>query len=345
MPNLYFFIDSTATPLGYTRVTGYNGRYLKATKTPAEGATTGGSATHTHTTSGASVANSANVTDYTSSSIDTTYTPLRSHNHAAGTFTVGSANNDPSFYELELITIDMDTWERTHRTFPVGSILASQSTVAGIELARFTAADSKYIKLGTAGTTGGSSVHTHTATSTVASGNGGTSVYYAVGSDELMWRNNAHTHTTSDTSSSTTSLPASVATRLYQIASMVKHSTGGLIAFTDGTPSANWTVVDWDGYHLVSANSDATKTGNNNSTHSLSGTTSLDEGRFAAGVDVVTGSAFMFGAAPQFHAHTYSATLANADMSPQYVKLVPIVLNSTLYAATGGRGGQIVGLW
>jgi hypothetical protein len=344
MPNLYFLIDSTATPLGYTRVTGYNGSYLKATKTPAEGATTGGSATHTHTTSGASVANA--VTDQVNSNAPNNYyVILQAHNHSTGTFTVGSANNDPSYYELELITIDMDTWERTHRTFPVGSILASQSTVAGIELARFTAADSKYIKLGTAGTTGGSSVHTHTATSTVASGNGGTSVHYCMGSDYFMWRNTAHTHTTSDSSSSTTSLPASVATRLYQIASMVKHSTGGLIAFTDGTPSDNWTIVDWDGYHLVSANSNATTTGSNNSTHSLSGTTSLDEGHFAATVDVVTGDAYKFYAAPQFHAHTYSATLANADMSPPYVKLVPIVLNSTLYAATGGRGGQIVGLW
>jgi hypothetical protein len=343
MPNLYLFIDGSPTPSGYTRVTTQNERYIRATKTPAEGATTGGSATHTHTTSGASVANNIITQPKKSEAYPTVdKSPLKIHNHSPGTFTVANANNDPSFYDLEMITIDMTTWETSYRTFPVGSILASAAAVNSPEVARFAAADSKYIRLGTAGTTGGNATHTHSATSTLASGNGSSSSTFHLGSGFNIYRNDAHTHTTSDTSSSTTSLPMSVATRLYQVASYVKYSTGGLIAFTDGTPSANWSIVDWDGCHLVSANSDATISGSNSSTHSLSGTSSSYTGVV---LNTVSIGSSPVNTTSLNHTHTYSATLANADMSPLYLKLVPIVLNSTLYAATGGRGGQVVGLW
>jgi hypothetical protein len=342
MPNLYLFIDGSPTPSGYTRVTTQNGRYIRATKTPAEGATTGGSATHTHTTSNLATANSATV-HYFVDSGSYALTCSARHNHTLNTPTVATANSDPTFYDLEMITIDMDTWESTYRTFPVGSILASAAAVSSPEVARFAAADSKYIRLGTAGTTGGNSTHTHAVTSTLASGNGThTGNYVTAGTGQRTYKNTAHTHTTSDTSTSANSLPMSIATRLYQIATKVKYSTGGLIAFTDGTPSANWSIVDWDGCHLVSANSDATISGSNNNSHTLSGTSSS----YTAGTEpYLANRIYDLYVTGLSHNHTYTATLASADMSPSYLKLVPIVLNSTLYAATGGRGGQIVGLW
>lgn len=329
MTYYYFLFDGTGgTPTGYTAITAYDGKYLRFSNSYAGFGSTGGSATHTHTTSSASVGTCGTYSDKQQSGSGAAI--QQAHSHSAPTSYGGlSANNAPSYYTLQLIRIDMTTWENSYKKFPIGSILLASSTLSGFtELSRFTSADGKLIKLGTAGSTGGSATHTHTLTGTLQNN---TSTYNSnTSSDYPAYPTlaDSHNHTVSITTPSVDIMPIRIQTRMYKVLSKAYRAAAGCIAFADGNPSANWELVDWNGYFLQSVDSDVVTTGSSTHAHSsLSGTSSGHNPGTVAAKD-----ANAINTANRPHYHSFSINMDSIAHTPEYVDLVPIRLKNTLLA-------------
>lgn len=325
MTNLMAFWSGGTPPSPWQKVTTWDGKYLRFGNTYSQHGTTGGSATHYHTTTNWSVGNNSTSSQYTEIG---SVSKLKAHTHAApASPTVASANNDPLYYTLELIYMDLAEWESSERRFPQGTIVLSDAVISWSPVARFTSADGKLIKLGTAGSTGGSNTASHTVTGNLQDNSSGVSL------DNFMqqWsapNNVSHGHAISATSSAKTTLPKHVRTRLYRFTETSDRAEAGIICFVDNTPTAKWTLIDWSDCFLYSSDGNPNTQGV--STHNHTGVSCTSSGYTA------TASAVIYGensAAVAANPHTHNVTfdLATANHEPPFVNLVPVKLTTTLY--------------
>ncbi len=329
MSNVYCFWKGGTAPSPWAKKTYWDGSYVKLSNTQANHGVTGGAGNHTHNGSSNWSISSCNYGgDVATSGGTSMMTP---HTHPApSSVTVSSSNNDPSYYTLELIYTDYDTWENTDRTLPAGAVILSQSafnTSDWTQISRFTAADGRLIKLGTAGSTGGRDEHTHDVTATLGSGGSYTGVLAPnMGS---VTNYVAHTHTISVTTASKNHWPRHVKTRLYQVDTTTDKTMAGAILFFDQTPSSNWELASssFNGCFLCSNDESVTVYGTNTHDHlSISGTSSS----YSAGTFSCFRSAPDVQGAVNPHSHTFSFNLNSASHEPQYVYLVPYRLKNTL---------------
>ncbi len=245
------------------------------------------------------------------------------HTHTL-TFTITAANNNPSYYQYEVIYCDLTTWETTDRTLPAGAVVLSDTSLSWSALTRETAPDSKLIKLGTFGSTGGQDNHNHPVSVSLASTNPSVSGipysdYSSVGSAN-------HSHTGSLTTSDKSIKPARIQTRLYSVTQATDRIEAGVIAFVDGTPSSNWTVLSWNDNFIESANQNAVATGVSSHDHINLSLTSSTYTKSTSSTGGMNNSV-----ACNNHTHNVTFSLDSQAHLPPYVYLYPVKLNTTLY--------------
>jgi hypothetical protein len=352
MTNIYILAVGGTPPSPWTRQTAYDGRFVKFTGTPAGHGTTAGSSTHTHTINSLAVtANPGYVVYFDWYHLVTNrWSPAHTHGYTNVAFS--SASNLPPYYSMSLWYMDMATWETAERRFPANAILISNTAISSDQLSRHTDSDGRLIVLGDAGGTGGTTTHTHALTF-------GTSDYQTVGlvfDPTLPQSDNVETYQVigdtricdltqiihnhgnqSITSSTGSNVPYNIATRLYQAYSQTTRADAGVICFTDGTPSANWTVLTgWAGFFLAGANQNANGSGNSTHGHTASGNTatyainSYYTFRKAWSANHSFWSPALMGDATA-HYHNVTSTIADATTEPVNVYLAPMILNNTLY--------------
>ncbi len=245
------------------------------------------------------------------------------HTHTLS-FSVGSSDNDPSFYQYEVIFCDLTTWETSERRLPAGAVILSSTSLSWAALTKESACDGRLIKLGTFGVTGGRENHNHSVSVTLNSTS--PSVAGIPYSDYSAIPNASHSHTGSQTTPDKTTKPARVQTRLYSVSSTTDRVEAGVIAFVDGTPSANWTPVNWNDYFLESVNQNASTTGTSTHDHTGLSITSSTYTRSAGSTGGMSSNT-----ACDNHYHNVSYSLDSQSFLPPYVLLYPVQLNTTLY--------------
>lgn len=326
MSNVYCFWKGGTPPAPWAKRTYWDGSYVKLSNNIGNHGVTGGASNHIHPGSTSwSISTCGAGGDVVTSGSSQMMTP---HTHLApSSVNVSSANNDPSYYTLELIYADYDSWETTDRTLPQGAVILSQATITGwSSISRFTAADNRLIKLGTAGSAGGRDEHTHTVSGTLPSGGSSTGV--VTPNMRTVTKYLAHTHTFSVTTAAKSIWPRHVKTRLYQVDFATDRVAEGTILFFDGTPSSNWEAATSTFNDCFLCSNDENPTVYGTSTHdhiSITGTSSsYNPGTISpfGGLDVQ--------GAVNPHSHTFSFALTSANHEPEYVYLVPYRLKNTL---------------
>ena len=325
--NVYCFWKGGTVPSPWSRKTYWDGRYVKLSTGSGDHGTTGGNGSHTHTgTTNWSIGNCSSGGDVVTSG-GTGMMDLHTHS-SPSSVTVSSANNTPTYYTLELIYTDYDTWENTDRTLPAGAVILSQAAISGwTGVSRFSSADGKLIKLGTAGSTGGSLEHTHDVSGTLPSG--GASLGVLCSSLGTVAKYLSHTHTFSITTAGKSIWPKHVKTRLYEVTTTTDRIVEGAILFFDSTPSGNWEAATstFQDCFLCPNDESPTQYGTNTHTHtSLTGTSSS----YNSGNINPFRSAPEVQGAVQPHTHSFSFELTSANHEPEYVYLAAYRLKTTL---------------
>ena len=316
MPNIYVFWSGSGDPPSpWVKVTTYDGRYVRCDSNASNALGTGGSSSHTHSASGSTSYASRNASSYNS-----TY-GITGHSHTVSNVSVSTVNNDPSYYTLSLIRMDLTTW-REIRSFPQGAIVASYSSINTGQYTDwevFTSANGYLIKLGSPGSAGGGSSHNHSVSGSLS---GGSSYLSDGGSGTTIAGGGSHTHTYSGNSNDGTLLPYSVYTRFYRAKNDVIYTPVNVVCFFDGAPTSEWTVITgWNDAILGANDTNPATSGSNTHTHSYSGTSSS----YGGSLSNKTGNSTFV---PPSHTHTITITLDSASHVPPYVNLIPAYLNT-----------------
>lgn len=346
MTNLIIGWLGGTPPSPWQKLTDYDGEYLRCTATAVQAKTTGGNSTHTHAIINFSVGNCGSQNhDCDVEGICENCGTVH-NNHSLGSNSVSSVANDPPYFTFELIYMDLATWEASERRFPEGAILLSDIIQSWGSLSRHSDSDGKLWKIGTAGTSGGTSTRAHTIS--IALGSGGNGINAGVYYDpewptEVRTAADAiHSHPSADsTSGNHSTLPKRVQLRFYRVTELTDRALAGVICFADGTPSAYWNIVDYADCFLQGADSNAAITGS--STHGENGL-SKTSGSFG-GLHECWSRGFQVAGQAHPHNHPMYFDLQSANHEPPYVNLVPVKLNTTLYHAVPRSRAQVVGLW
>jgi len=323
MTNIYVFYKGNTAPSGWTRTTTYDGKYARCGSTHG---TTSGNATHTHTLSSYTVGTCGVRTIYTGM----VNFAVAHADHSLSLSSCGTENNDPPYYTLSLIYMDESTFVNSTKAFPADVIVASRASISHSNFTRETALDSKFIKLGDYGSTGGRTATTagHSCSFTLGSYTPGS----VQSSDPFVgslgsWKSAAHTHTCSGTSNTATTLPKKVATRLYRTTATTSSIPVDIVCFFDGTPSSIWTSLasSWAGCCIYGADSNPTIDGSDTHTHNNLSMTSS-----AGGTNNAADTVQVVDACISAHTHSVSATLSSGNHLPPSVDLVPYYLNTQI---------------
>lgn len=289
--------------------------------------TTVGAATHTHTSSNFY----CGYGDYVSA-CSNDYTRMAAHQHGSPSWSIGSADNLPPGYGLDIIYVSLDTWENSVRCFPAGAVVVSANVLAtGSKFARFSSADGKFIYNAAPGTSVGStSTHSHSLSGTSGSaGSSGNPTTYRWSPRSYAAEVGSHTHTMSATSTSIYKEPAYIQTRLYEALQETDDALKDVVVFLDGAPSANWEVLtSWNGKSLKAGNVDPTFGGSDTHGHTYSGTSSS---RSVYGDYSSSDSGSVTAAT---HDHSFSGDLADASNIPSSIQLTPYKLLHTILKNT-----------
>ena len=183
------FDDST--PTGWTRFSALDGKFPLGSDTYGD---TGGSATHSHDTSGGYTTSTVSGDEYKDSNSSNT---AEAHNHTSQDGSTDAAGSLPPYLEMVFASVDSDG------TGEEGSILIVNA-MPPLGWSRFTDLDEAFPRGASSyGSTGGGSSHTHEVTITT----GGPSATGGSGAIGLSTSTASHTHTCTDTTDSGANLP------------------------------------------------------------------------------------------------------------------------------------------
>lgn len=340
MTNLYVFWRKVADPPSpWTRLTRTN-QYLRFNGTPGNHWTQTGATTHTHPSASINVGNSVHSGENESHDESPNDSVMGTHIHPVAEYSIeNSNNNNPPGWGLDIIYMDLITWESSVRSFPEGSIIMSNGVLVDASLERYSAADGRYIVHTTPETTMGTSTpQSHTVSGSLVAAGGGSDV--ALTSN---WDGDAacgHEHTFSFASEAKYVEPRNLVTRLYHALQNTSRAVAGSVVFVDGSVGANWEILTgWAGGNLKAGNSDPTLSGSDTHEHSLSGNSSIYDGpnRF------VTISPYLV-SVWDYHYHPIAGSLAAASHVPSSRLIVPARLVKNL-SKQRTSAPQIIGLW
>lgn len=253
------------------------------------------------------------------------------HTHTTSV-SIGSANNDPPYYTLSLIRIDASVWLSSVRSLPPNAVVASDRAISWNELSRFTPADNRLVKLGSPGSTGGSSTHNHSFSGTLAAYKSCNTPYGYTDEPETVDYAYcmSHSHTISGSLSSADLTPSYVRTRLYQVTTQTIKVPAGVVCFFDGTPPAPFSVITgWDNRILSSGDVNPTTGGADSHNHGSVGV-------YSTYYDLYTYDSYVYcgnepwSSVPN-HRHYVSFSVSSSDHTPPYVYLVPAYLTQDVW--------------
>jgi hypothetical protein len=239
--HLIVFWDSGAIPSGWSCVScdSSDDFYQRFFRGNDSYGATGGSDTHSHTVTSASIAAASGTTVEQSGGA----TPVSSGGHTHPTFTptIGDASNIPQFRQLQIIRADTSG---VPVNLPAGAIAMFDNTVP-VGWTRYAAQDGNYIRgENTIATTGGSNTHTHSITGTIGAGVGVGSARTTGGT--VSSANDGHTHNVSGSSNSGSNEPPYIETVLGKL-----NSTNpvplNIITIWDGPIPGSWTNISATG--------------------------------------------------------------------------------------------------
>jgi len=341
MTNLYVFWRKVADPPSpWTRLTRTN-QYLRFNGTPGNHWTRTGATTHTHPSASINVGNSVHggemVTRLTPTNNDSI---MGMHNHPVAGYSIeNSNNNNPPGWGLDIIYMDLATWESSVRSFPEGTIIMSNGVLTDASLERYSSADGKYIVHTTPETTVGTTTpQNHTVSGSLSEVQG---VVFSDGSFAQLVGDRAlhHSHTFSFASEAKYVEPRNLVTRLYHALQNTSRAVAGSVVFVDGSVSANWEILTgWAGGNLKAGNSDPTLSGSDTHEQSLSGNSSTYNGPNAF-------SDLHYDRCWDYHYHPIAGSLAAASHVPLSRYIVPARLLNTIRKITFyNNTPQIIGL-
>lgn len=339
-----FWKESADPPSPWTRLT-RQGRYVRFTDSVAYHLATTGAASHYHgnTMSSCSIGN-CNSTPGTTY-WDDIYDPPANHNHPCPSWSISSNDNNPAWYGLDIIYMNLATWEAYEKRFPDGAVVLSSQVLSDLGyMSRFTAADGKYIVNTTPTATGGVTENKQHYCQGRTGNGGSTKNGYNGSTDLTTYTPISHPHDIAAWSSANTNEPRNLTTRLYEILALTISAKTGTVVFCDGTPGANWEIQSgWTTANLKSGDSNPTLSGSDSHSQSISGNTGSGVGLSAVYTRYNAGSGY--NNTPDInHVHSVSATLATESHVPQSSLLVPMKLLNDLWHGTAQRGAQLIGL-
>ncbi|MFH1207749.1 MAG: helix-turn-helix domain-containing protein [Patescibacteria group bacterium] len=316
---MYLLATSGTDPDGWTNQTTYDGASARFLRGAATYGGTGGATTHTPTVTGATAGATTSGLAHTCVSRCNARASY-AHTHTTTAPTAGSANNDPAYHSFYLWKSDA----QNPTTIPQNTFLFSSASQSG-SWTRFSAADSRLVKLTNSHTTGGSDTHTHAMTSwgSLAAAVGTANVALVLVTAPPSYAAASHTHTAPANSNSTsaTSVPPYVQTMIYQQTNATPQPIPqNVIGMFDADPGTGWDVIsDASPYlnNFVQGYSTESGTGGS-ATHddtatATSGAIATSEANFTSGTDI----------AQDDHTHTVTATItAGSDHTPPYVNFV-----------------------
>lgn len=345
MTNLYVFWKKvTDPPSPWTRLTRTN-QYLRFSDTLGDHWTQVGAATHTHPTvsgfavdtsvhSGPGVAN-------TGSGPDDIQGPH--NNHAApGSYSISNNNNNPAGLGLDIIYVDLATWEAEIRSFPEGAVIMSNGALVDAALSRYGDADGKYIYHGEPEVAVGTATpQSHTVAGTLGSASGVSYTTAGMSVNNVGDRSLGHNHTFSLASEAKYVEPRNLVTRLYEATRKTSRAVAGAVVFVDGSVGVNWEILTtWAGGNLKGGDSDPTLSGSDTHPQTFSGNSSVYDGpdafdnRYSPSIAV-----------NDSHYHPLSGTLDAASHIPSSRLIVPARLLTTVYKKRRFGAPQAIGLW
>lgn len=346
MTNLYVFWRlATDPPTPWTRLTRTN-QYIRFDASTVNHWSQVGATTHVHPsvsgfTVGTSV-HSGQVNNVSAHSLQYDDIMRQHSNHAAPeSYSIGSANNAPAGLGLDIIYIDLTTWETQIRSFPAGAVIMSNGALVDAPLSRYGAADGKFIYHGTPEVAvGGTDPHTNTVAGTLGNANG---VSYVTAHSELPYagvdRTLTHNHTVDLASEAKYVEPRNLVTRLYEALQETSRALAGTVVFVDGSVGAKWEILTgWAGGSLKGGDSDPTLSGSDTHDQTFSGNSSTYNG---ANAFRLAGSQTGYDS----HYHPVSGTLDAANHVPSSRLIVPARLLTTVYRSRKVAGPQVIGLW
>ena len=341
MTNLYVFWRKTSDPPSpWTRLTRTN-RYLRFDSNTSNHWVSIGSSTHKHSTSDGQIGNSVHNSPHLVSNYYKDYHVLTTHTHSLMNISTTNGNNNPIGFGLDIIYMDMATWESSIRSFPEGTILMSNGVLVDANLERYTLAEGKFIVHTTPETVVGTTTpHGHTISGSTGFADGATGALAGYGTDGRDMAT-SHTHDFSFVSEAKYVEPKKLLTRLYKVLATTSQAIAGTVVFVDGSVSENWEILtDWAGGSLHAYNCNPTLSGSDTHDQTFSGNSSEYNGpnRFNY-------QTYLNQTAYDSHYHTISGTLASASHVPLSRYIVPARLLNTLRKIKSyNNTPQIIGL-
>lgn len=323
-----FWRKVTDPPSPWTRLTRTN-QYLRFNGTPANHWSQTGATTHAHPSASINVGNSVHGGEHGTvlNPNSTNDSIMGTHNdHPVTGYSIdNSNNNNPLGWGLDIIYMDLATWESSVRSFPEGTIIMSNGVLTDVSLERYSSADGKYIVHTTPETTVGTTTpQNHTVSGSLGEVQG---VVFSDGWFIQMVGDRAlhHGHTFSFVSESKYVEPRNLVTRLYRTLYDTSIAVADSVVFVDGSVGANWEILTgWSGGNLKAGNSDPTLSGSDTHEQSLSGNSSTYNGPNAFYYSYYDHYCW------DYHYHPITGSLAAASHVPLSRYIVPARLLNTL---------------
>lgn len=340
---LYAFWElSGSPPSPWYKVSTYNNKFLRITSNTSSALGTGGNLTHTHSLGSGHTISTAN--DATNISFTPGTSVLQSygtgHNHGIGTVAISEVSNNPSYYTLSLIAIDLNEFINSQRRLPKGTVVASNSSISTEGFSRLSTADGKLIKLSDEpGNSYENTTHIHGFTGSLS--NYQSSAGQTNSGDIPLISGpmgDVHTHGVSTLStSSQTLMPARIQTRLYKITADPYTSSVPIntVLFVDGSISGFTDYFEiisaWNDRFIEAADSNPTQIGSNIHNHGTSASGKCD-------ISDKTGfSSYKYGSSRailQNHTHDITIYIDSTDVEhiPPYVYLTAVRVKASILA-------------
>ncbi|XOU93991.1 MAG: MerR family transcriptional regulator [Candidatus Kerfeldbacteria bacterium] len=328
-----YLLGADSTPgAGWTNITTYDGDFVRGASAFS---TSGGAATHSHTFSTGVGSGSSSTGPDTICGRGCTLISTGAHTHTANTTTVAAADNNPAHYTYYLYRYD--SLDSTPSTIPLDAFAFFKTgSEPSSPWVRFSAADSRLVKLDSSHTTGGSDTHTHGVTwGSLNAGSGSVGVFSGITPnvhDAIV-----HTHaapSTPTTTASATSVPEYVTLKLYEQNGTPPSVPIGMIALFDGTPPTGWTTISntspYQNRYIQTADSSGTTSGSAGVAHSNTVGTSGD----SAGIDGSASAGSQFATA----GHKHDITLSGYN-APAHDPLQTNFILAECTSCGGGGGG------
>jgi len=269
-----------------------------------------------------------------------------SHTHVGtvSSCSTSANNNNPIGFGLDIIYMDMDTWESSVCSFPEGGIVMSDGMETDASFSSYDAPNGKFIVHTTPETTVGTTTpQQHTITITTKSGSAGGTPELDISGLDTDGAVRGHSHTLSTKSNSIYVEPRALVVKLYLATQEASKAIKNTVVFVDGSVSSNWQILtSWAGGNLKAGSSTTGLSGTDTHTHSeFVEATPYWEGGADAPIDESTS------AVHSQHYHTVRGTLSAANHVPSSRLIVAAKLLNTLERAIPvGRGPQLIGpLW